>query len=434
MEALTVTHAPTPRSVRDEMVGAYLAVLREHLGGTGETALCDAYELGRKAIDSGLGVVDITSIHHEALFLALGGVASVEDGARAVRSAAQVEAESLSVFEMALRGYRSVNVELSRSNDDLKALTTELEAVIADERKARSELQQAHRELQVTQGQLVQSARLAALGQLVAGVAHEVNNPLAFVVNNNAVLRRDVQALCELVRHYQAEDDALAAHRPEAHARIQELAESIDLPYVLGNIEQLIARSGDGLKRIQQIVQDLRNFARADESRSVAVADLAESIESTVNIVRGQARDRGVELVTALQPLPPIVCVPSKVNQVVLNLLSNAIDACRDGDRVTLRTAIDGDDVLLCVEDTGEGIAPEVRDRIFDPFFTTKPQGQGTGLGLSISHGIVAEHHGRIEVESAPGRGTRFTVRLPLASQEEPEGDTVGDGTQRPPR
>jgi signal transduction histidine kinase len=274
--------------------------------------------------------------------------------------------------------------------------------------------------LKQAQGRLVQSEKLAAIGQLVAGVAHEINNPLAFVTNNVVVLQRDCAALARLLELYRIADPTLSACAPEIAAEIRELAERIDLPYTLKSVPELLTRSREGLGRIRQIVGDLREFSRQETVTELQDGvDLNASITSTANLVRGRARDRGVELTTELSPLPGIVCQASKVNQVVLNLIVNAIDACASGGRVTVRTrpAEDGG-VEVEVADNGKGIDPAVRDRIFDPFFTTKPQGQGTGLGLSISHGIVAEHGGTIGVESAPGSGATFVVRLPAAPPE----------------
>jgi PAS domain S-box-containing protein len=271
----------------------------------------------------------------------------------------------------------------------------------------------AHDELKRAQSQLVQAEKLAALGQLVAGVAHEINNPLSYVSNNVAVLQRDVAALRDLLALYRGVEPVLAVHRPDLHARLRELADTIDLQYTLDNLGPLMNRSRDGLKRIQQIVKDLRDFARLDES-ALDDVDLNAGIESTLNIIRSRARKQQVELVLVPAVLPPVNCYPAKVNQVVLNLVANAIDACNAGGKVTVRTEAADNGVEIHVLDTGRGIPPEIRERIFDPFFTTKPPGQGTGLGLSISYRIVEDHGGHIDFESEPGKGTHFVVRLPL--------------------
>jgi signal transduction histidine kinase len=253
---------------------------------------------------------------------------------------------------------------------------------------------------------------LAKLAQMVAGVAHEINNPLAFVSNNTAIFQRDVGALRRLLGLYEQGAAALAEHRPDLHEEVRDFAEEIDLPYTLRNLDDLVARSRDGLKRIGQIVQDLRDFARLDESEMDEV-DLNAGVASTVNVARGLAEKQGVEVVLDLAPLPRLACHPSKIHQVVFNLLSNAIDACGGGGKVTVLTRAAAGGVEIHVSDTGQGIDPAVRDKIFDPFFTTKPLGKGAGLGLSISYGIVQEHGGRIDVQSQPGQGAHFTVRLP---------------------
>jgi len=296
--------------------------------------------------------------------------------------------------------------QVEDANRRLRQLNEELGASAQSEREA-------HQALRRAQSVLVQTEKLAGLGQMVAGVAHEINNPLAFVVNNLAVAQRDVGAVAAILSLYRQGADDLAAARPELAAEIAAAAERIDLDYTLGNLLPLFDRSRDGLKRIQQIVSDLRTFARLDESDLLEV-DLNPGIESTANILRGRARKRGVEIVLALGAIPKIACYPGKVNQVVMNLLANAVDASPSGSQVLARSTAGADGgVVIEVTDAGPGVDPAVIDRIFDPFFTTKAPGEGTGLGLSISYGIVQEHGGAIQVESPAGSGARFTVRLP---------------------
>lgn len=293
-----------------------------------------------------------------------------------------------------------------RAERQIREQNTLLEATAKSERAA-------HEELKKAQSHLVQTEKLASLGQMVAGIAHEINNPLTFVLNNVVVLQRDLGALGKLVRLYQQVDPLLAQANPALQEEIQDLSERIDVAYTLDNLHELGARSREGLKRIQQIVRDLRDFARLD-SGDLSEADLNAGIASTVNIIHVRAHQKHVEIRQEFQPLPLVLCYPAKINQVVMNLLTNAIDACRPGGAVVVRTSARERMVEIQVQDNGTGISPAIRERIFDPFFTTKPPGEGTGLGLSISYGIVRDHAGQIEVHSEPGQGATFTVRIPL--------------------
>jgi signal transduction histidine kinase len=268
--------------------------------------------------------------------------------------------------------------------------------------------------LRETQSALCQSEKLASVGQLAAGVAHEINNPLAYVLNNLAVLRQDVPALLAVLDRYQFGREALAGAAPELAAEIARVEEEADLPYLRDNLERLVVKSLEGLQRVRQIVRNLRDFARLDEAELKEV-DLNAGLESTLEMIGHEVKKKALTLQREYGTLPPVPCHPGKVNQVFLNLLVNAVQACREGGRITVRSRVEAAEVAVEVEDTGCGIAPEHRRRLFEPFFTTKPLGEGTGLGLSLSYGIVREHGGRIEVESEVGRGTLFRVRLPVS-------------------
>ncbi len=292
-----------------------------------------------------------------------------------------------------------------RAEEQLRAQNLLLREMAESERHAHAALKEA-------QSHLVQSEKLAGLGQMVAGVAHEINNPLSFVSNNVAVLQRDLGEILAVLARYRAEEATLEAAFPALMAEIRDQRDRLDLDYTTDNLPRLLDRTRDGLGRIQQIVLDLRVFARLDEG-ALNEVDLNEGIDSTINIVRGHARKKRVEIEKDLGRLPAQLCFGAKLNQVIMNLVMNAIDACPEGGTVTIRTLAGDDGVRIDVIDTGCGIEPAIRERIFDPFFTTKPIGVGTGLGLSISYGIVQDHGGTIEVESEPGHGARFTVRLP---------------------
>jgi signal transduction histidine kinase len=262
-----------------------------------------------------------------------------------------------------------------------------------------------------------QSEKLASLGLLSAGVAHEINNPLAYVANNLAVLERDVRFLLTLLSLYEQGDEIFRSSHPELWHQLQLLAEKWDLPYVKENMGTLLNSTRQGVKRVADIVQNLRGFARLDRA-SVDQADVHEAIRTAAEMIRGRLGRRLVTIDERLGDIPLVTGSAAQLNQVFLNLLVNAMHAIETTNRadgkITITTETRGNEVVVTVADNGCGIPEEIMPQIFDPFFTTKGVGDGTGLGLSITHSMVQDHGGRMEVESAPGQGSRFRVILPV--------------------
>jgi PAS domain S-box-containing protein len=267
------------------------------------------------------------------------------------------------------------------------------------------------------QGRIVQAEKLASLGLLSAGVAHEINNPLAYVTNNLAVLERDLRGLALVLAAYEEARPALETANPELAARIESLTSECDLPYIQENLGSILESTRRGAKRVSSIVDNLREFARLDQA-AIDRVDLNAAIARCLELMRGRLEGHRIDVVQTLGELPPIVCAPAQINQVILNLLLNAQQAIevtgRNAGRIEIRTQANRREVVLEIADNGCGIPEEIHSRIFDAFFTTKPVGEGTGLGLSISHSIVSDHGGRIELESAPGQGSRFRIILPV--------------------
>ncbi len=266
---------------------------------------------------------------------------------------------------------------------------------------------------------VTQSDRLASIGLLSAGVAHEINNPLAFIANNLAVLERDLSGVLEIVAAYEEADGALETAAPEALRKVREAREELDWDYVRTNLGRMLGRTREGVSRVASIVQTLRGLARTAPPK-LEPASLGSILAGALELIQGRARRLGIALTVPSGPEAEekILCVPTQISQVLLNLIVNAVQAIEakgpvEGDRIDLTIRRSGGFRAVEIRDTGGGIDPEAVPRLFDPFFTTKPVGEGTGLGLSISHGIIQGHGGRIEVENRPGQGATFRVLLP---------------------
>jgi two-component system NtrC family sensor kinase len=280
------------------------------------------------------------------------------------------------------------------------------------------EQQQLIARLQEAHDQLLQSEKMASIGQLAAGIAHEINNPVGFVNSNMGSLQNYVSTLLSVIQQY---EDAVAAQVPgsDLAARIAQIGKRADLSYLKEDATELVRESMDGLKRVRDIVQSLKDFSHVGEN-DWQIADLHQGIDSTLNIVANEIKYKAT-VEKRYGKLPQIKCLASQLNQVFMNLLVNAGHAIKDKGVITISTGAEGDRVWVAISDTGCGIPAENLNRIFEPFFTTKPVGSGTGLGLSLSYGIVNKHGGRIEVASTPGSGTTFTIRLPVAPPDAKE-------------
>lgn len=274
------------------------------------------------------------------------------------------------------------------------------------------ELANRKAELERLQAQLVHTEKMASLGQLSAGIAHELNNPAGFVYGNMDLLQGYIQQLTKLIDTYDR-----ASLPEDARVLIGSLKSEIGYERLVGDLNSIISDCREGAQRICDVVKNLRLFSRLDEAALKSI-DIHAGIDSTIRLLSSFYSNGRIVLQRDYSDLPPVTCYAGQLNQVWMNLLVNAAQAMRDKGEVTIATKLDGDCVAIAVSDTGIGIPEAQRSRIFDPFFTTKPVGEGTGLGLSISYGIVERHGGTIAVVSEVGKGTTFTVRIPIRTAE----------------
>jgi signal transduction histidine kinase len=293
-----------------------------------------------------------------------------------------------------LTAQSTIAIQNALSYRELQTLNVELEVRV----RARTEaletsneaLERTLRDLKAAQAQLLQTEKLASLGQLVAGVAHEINNPVSFIVGNVQPLRKELGRL-----------QTLAAERDDP-----------DLGGIAERASFILDMLARGAERTVGIVTDLRIFSRVGDVLP-RPTDLHEGIEVSLRLLKPKWGDR-IEIHRDYGQLPPVLAAPGQLNQVFMNILANACDAVPETGNIWIQTACEAGQVTVVIRDDGAGIAPEHLGRIFEPFFTTKPQGKGTGLGLAISYGIVTHHGGTIAARSEPGEGTEFTIVLPL--------------------
>lgn len=303
--------------------------------------------------------------------------------------------------------------ELQLANNELTIKSLSLEEQKTEIEKKNSELTEALNNLKITQNQLIQSEKLASLGQLTAGIAHEINNPINFVLSNVSPLRRDIYDLLELLKKY--EDVIRLNEYNNYNDVIYSFKKEIDYDYLINEIESLLDGMDEGAKRTADIVKGLRNFSRMDEGVK-KLSDINAGIQSTLVMLKNEIKNR-IEVELVLGDIPKLLCYSGKINQALLNLLSNAKDAISGKGKIRVETKCDSDNVYISIKDNGVGMSEEVKNKIFEPFFTTKDVGKGTGLGLSITYGIIEDHKGKIEVKSEEGEGTEFFITLPILTE-----------------
>lgn len=309
------------------------------------------------------------------------------------------------------------------------AVLSLLGAMEREVRAGADQLAIAYRKLKASQAQLVQSEKMASLGQMVAGVAHEINTPLGYVSNNVEIMREFGAQVRELVQASGGLVDALLS--PDGNdvevagrlAAFEDLRSLVDPDLLFADMDTLLSDTAFGLSQIGELVTGLKNFSRLDQSFTDNVS-VNDCVNSALVIARNAIKNK-VEVVRQLGEVPAVSCAPSQINQVLLNLFTNAAQAIEDKGRLFIRTWSDESRVFVSVQDTGKGIAPDNLKKIFDPFFTTKPVGEGTGLGLSICWQIIQQHGGRIQVASEPGKGTRFLITLPRQQSPMPMASAV---------
>ncbi|TVO67024.1 sensor histidine kinase [Denitromonas ohlonensis] len=280
-------------------------------------------------------------------------------------------------------------------------------------RERNAALEAANARLEKAHNQLLQSEKMASVGRLAAGVAHEINNPLGFATGNCDMLARDVTALMALLSAYRDADTLIAAQAPAVAATLSQQCVEADVAFLTDDIPELLNELKSGLDRVRVIVADLRTFAEAGTSAMEQVS-LRALVTRALNLLPAQSLERA-DVQSRFAELPPLACRAGDVSRACVHLLTNALQAVAGGGKLTIETGQTDGEQWVAVEDTGPGIPADIQAYVFDPFFTTRPVGEGVGLGLTQAWGIAEQHGGRIDMDSVAGRGTRMTLFLPIS-------------------
>lgn len=338
----------------------------------------------------------------------------------------RIEKEKAETLRILHENESAINKSLNKARRELLEKNLELEKRTFELEKEKKRLREAYVKLNQMQSQLLQSEKLASLGQLAAGVAHELNNPISFVNSNLGTLAEYVKEIKKLLEKYEKVEWIIKVENPveggedkskeKLSQEIDELKEQINLDFVLGDFDKIISESQEGTQRVKSIVQNLRDFSHVDKGE-FRFADINKGIESTLNIVWNELKYKA-EVIKEYGDIPQMECLPQQLNQVFMNLLLNAGQAITTHGEIRIKTYQATNNVVVEISDTGIGIPKDNLPRIFEPFFTTKEVGKGTGLGLSVVYGIVQKHNGKIEVESEVNKGTTFRVILPYGRSD----------------
>ena len=303
--------------------------------------------------------------------------------------------------------------EFGPLSNTISELYSRLGRSLSETQQMAGELDDAYQQLKATQSQILQQEKMASVGQLAAGVAHEINNPMGFITSNLSTLKRYQEKLTTYLQ--QLEEWLKEQASPETLELQKELKKKQKIAYILEDIEDLIDESNDGAIRVRDIVQNLKSFSRVDQTEFTP-ADINECLESTLAIAMNEIKYKAT-VVKDFGELPLLPCYPQQLNQVFLNILVNAAQAIEEKGEIKIKTWAENEKVVITISDNGSGIPDDIKEKIFDPFFTTKDVGQGTGLGMSISYDIIKEHDGQIKIDSEAGQGTTFTIELPLGRE-----------------